>query len=113
MTSPEQVRGRYKIEGGLSLDEKEGWAGEKFEGRGDWNGNGGETGGTERVAMAERKWRLTFRFHSVYLQVVMNVLKGWMVLGFVCLGGQLYLTNWVKGYCIVCSFMCRFKCKGV
>ncbi len=25
---------RYKIERGLSLDEKEGWAGEKFEGRG-------------------------------------------------------------------------------
>jgi len=32
------------------------------------------------------------RFCSVYLQVVINVLKGWMVLGFVCLGGQLYLT---------------------
>jgi len=31
------VRGRYRIEGGLSL-EKEGWVGEKFEGRGgDWN----------------------------------------------------------------------------
>jgi len=29
-----QVRGRYRIEGGLSLEEKEGWAGEKFEGRG-------------------------------------------------------------------------------
>jgi len=29
------VRGRYRIEGGLSLEEKEGWAGEKFEGRGD------------------------------------------------------------------------------
>jgi len=28
------VRGRYRIEGGLSLEEKEGWAGEKFEGRG-------------------------------------------------------------------------------
>jgi len=27
------VRGRYRIEGGLSL-EKEGWAGEKFEGGG-------------------------------------------------------------------------------
>uniref|UniRef100_A0ABK0LCK3 peptidyl-tRNA hydrolase n=1 Tax=Rattus norvegicus TaxID=10116 RepID=A0ABK0LCK3_RAT len=34
-----EVRGRYSIEGGLSLEEKEGWAGEKFEGRGgDWNG---------------------------------------------------------------------------
>jgi len=27
------VRGRYRIEGGLSLEEKEGWAGEKFEGQ--------------------------------------------------------------------------------
>jgi len=25
-----------------------------------------------------------------------------MVLGFVRLGGQLYLTNWVKDYCVVC-----------
>jgi len=29
------VRGRYRIEGGLSLEEKEGWVGEKFEGRGE------------------------------------------------------------------------------
>jgi len=29
------VRGRNRIEGGLSLEEKEGWAGEKFEGRGE------------------------------------------------------------------------------
>jgi len=28
------VRGRYRIEGGLSLEEKEGWSREKFEGRG-------------------------------------------------------------------------------
>jgi len=28
------VRGRYMIERGLSLEEKGGWAGEKFEGRG-------------------------------------------------------------------------------
>jgi len=28
------VRGRYTIEGGLSLEEKEGWVGEKFEGGG-------------------------------------------------------------------------------
>jgi len=27
------VRGRYRIEGGLSLEEKEGWVGNKFEGR--------------------------------------------------------------------------------
>jgi len=36
------------------------------------------------------------RFHAAPLQVVTNVPKGWMVLGFVCLGGQLYLTNWAK-----------------
>jgi len=45
------------------------------------------------------------RFCSVYLQVVINVPKGWMVLGFVCLSGQLYLINWVKDYCVVCSFI--------
>jgi len=28
------VRGRYRIEGSLSLEEKEGWAEEKFEGGG-------------------------------------------------------------------------------
>jgi len=28
------VRGRYRIEGSLSLEEKEEWAGDKFEGRG-------------------------------------------------------------------------------
>jgi len=27
------VQGRYRTEGGLSLEEKEGWVGEKFEGR--------------------------------------------------------------------------------
>jgi len=40
-------------------------------------------------------------------------LRDGCVLGIVCLGGQLYLINWIKGYCVVCSFMCRFKCKGV
>jgi len=58
----------------------------------------------EREAVAGQ-WRLTLRFCSAYLQVVINVLKGWMVLGFVCLGGQLYPINWVKDYCVVCSFM--------
>jgi len=48
----------------------------------------------------------------VYLLVVIDVLKGWKVLGFVCLSGQLYLINWVKYYCVVCSLMCRFKCNG-
>jgi len=94
------VRGRYRIEGGLSLEEKKGWVGEKFEGRGgDWNGKE-ETGGR-----GEKPWQVMLRFRSVYLQVVINVLKGWMAPGFVCLGGQLYLANWVKGYCIVCFFM--------
>jgi len=49
-----QVKGSYKIgEGGLSLEEKEGWVGEKFEGRGgDWNRKEEETGGRGREAMA-------------------------------------------------------------
>jgi len=32
----------------------------------------------------KKPWQVTLRFCSVYLQVVINVLKGWMVLGFVC-----------------------------
>jgi len=76
------VRGRYRIEGGLSLEEKEGWVGEKFEGRrGDWNGKeetGGGVGGGRREAVAGQ-WRLTLRFCSVYLQVLllMFLRDGW------------------------------------
>ncbi len=55
----------------------------------------------------EKPWQVMLRICSVYLQVVINVLKGWMVPGFVCLSGQLYLINWVKDYCVVCSFMCK------
>jgi len=76
-----QVRGRYRTEGGLSLEETEGWVGEKFEGRGgDWNGK--ERRGRER-SQGRTIWRVMLRFHSVPLQIVTNVLKGWMVLGFV------------------------------
>jgi len=35
------------------------------------------------------------------------------VQGFVCIGGQLYLINWIRGYCVVCSFMWIFKSKTV
>jgi len=50
------VKGRYRIEGGLSLEEKEGWAGEKFEGREeDLNGGEEETGGRGREAMTEEE----------------------------------------------------------
>jgi len=45
------VTRRYKIEGGLSLEEKEGWVGEKFEGKG-----GDRRGRREAVA---GQWRLT------------------------------------------------------
>jgi len=46
------------------LDEKEGWVGEKFEGRGgDW---------IWRRETAERTWRLTLRFHSVGLERWLN-----------------------------------------
>jgi len=83
------------------LEEKEGWMGEKFEGRGvDWNGKEEREEGK-----GEKPWQVMLRFSSMYLMVVINVLKGWMVLGFVCLGGQLYFINWVKDYCVVCSFM--------
>jgi len=41
------------------------------------------------------RWQVMLRFCSVYLQVVINVLKGWIVPGIVCLSGQLYLTNWI------------------
>jgi len=58
------------------LDKKEGWAGENFEGRGgDWSGRRREE------EAAERTWRQMLRFHSVYLQVVMNILKRWMCIG--------------------------------
>ena len=49
--------------------------------------------------------QVMLRFCSVYLQIVINVPKGWMVLGFVCLGGQLYLINWIRGYRAVCSLV--------
>jgi len=84
------------------LEEKEGWAGEKFGGRGGdrkrKEEKGRERKRQERRQKGERScgrtiWRVMLRFHAVPLQVVTNVLKGWMVLDFVCLGGQLYLIN--------------------
>jgi len=63
------------------LDEKEGWVGEKFEGRGgDWNGKEEETGGRERSCGRTIR-RVTLRSHAVQLQVVINVFKGWMCTG--------------------------------
>jgi len=46
------------------------------------------------------------RFCSVYLQVVINVPKGWMVPGFVCLSGQLYLTIGSK-ITVLCVLLCE------
>jgi len=87
------------------LEEKEGWAGEKFEGRGgDWKRKE-EPRDMRGRSRGRTMWQVTLRSRSVYLQAVINVLKGWMVPGFVCLSGQLYLTNWVRSYCIVCSFV--------
>jgi len=51
---------------------------------------------------------VNLRFCTVYLQVVVNVLKGCMVPGFVCLSGLLYLINWIKDYCVV-----YFLCEGL
>jgi len=36
-------------------------------------------------------------------------LRDGCVLGFVCLGGQLYLINWIRGYCVVWFFMWRIE----
>jgi len=51
-----------------------------------------ETGMERRERSKEREgekpWQVTSRFCSVCLQVVINVLMGWMVLGFVCFDGQ-------------------------
>jgi len=50
-----------------------------------------ETGARRREA-AERTWRQMLRFLSAHLQVVMNILKGWMCTGFcVVYMGKLYL----------------------
>jgi len=89
------VRGRYRIEGSLSLEEKEGWVGEKFEGRGgDWiERKKRQEGEREERSQDRTIWQVTLRLCSVYLQVVINVPKGWMVPGFECLSGQLYLIN--------------------
>ena len=35
------------------------------------------------------------------------------VKSFVCLGGQLYLTNWIRGYHVVRSFLWQFTFKSV
>jgi len=50
------------------LDEKEGWTGEKFEGK-RWRleRKQEETGGTKRVVSVERKWKLMLRFNAVPL----------------------------------------------
>jgi len=57
------------------LEEKEGWVGEKFKGRGgNWNGK--EERREKEGEVVAGQWRLTLRFRSVYLQVVINVPKG-------------------------------------
>ena len=55
----------------------------------------GEKGGDKERREGEKPWQVMLRFCSVYLQVVINVPKGWVVPGFVCLSGQLYLINWI------------------
>jgi len=51
--------------------------------------------GEKQRSFGRTRWQEMLRFCSVYLQVVTNVLKGWMVPGFVCLSGQLCLINWI------------------
>jgi len=72
------------------LEEKEGWAGESLKEEEETRGKGGQERGE-----GEKPWQVMLRFCSVYLQVVINVPKRWMVPGFVCLSGQLYLINWI------------------
>jgi len=77
VTSPEpsphwickiQVRGRYKIEEGLLLEKKEGWAGEKFEGRGgDWNKQKGRDRRERERSCGRTIWQVMLRFHAVPL----------------------------------------------
>jgi len=63
----------------------------------------------QRRRAAERTWRRMLRFPSAHLQVVMSILKEWMCTGLCGLGGQLYLINRIRGYCVVCSFMWQFN----
>jgi len=40
---------------------------------------------------------------TLYLYRLLQMfLRDGRVLGFVCLGGQLYLINWAKDYCVLC-----------
>jgi len=59
------------------LEEKEGWAGDNFEGRGG-DREKGETGGRRERSRGRTRWQVMLRFCSVYLQVVINVPRdGW------------------------------------
>jgi len=69
--------------------------------------------GRWRSCCGERTWRLMLKFYTVPLQVVMNVLKGWMCTGLCMFRWAIISYLWIRGYCVVCSFMCRVKCKGV
>jgi len=90
----------------LSLNKKEGWVGKKFE--------EGEETGTGRTADWSRREKPGDHMEADFkIPCYLYLFRDGRVLGFVCLGGQLYLINWIKGYYVVCAFMCRFKCKRV
>jgi len=66
----------------------------------------------ERVVW-ETTWKQRLRFHTVPLWVVMNVLQGWMCTGLCMFRWAIISYQLDQGYCVVCSFLRRFKCERV
>jgi len=65
-----------------------------------------EQGGREA---ARRTWRQMLRFLSAHLQVVMNILKGWMCTEF-CMSRWATISYQMdQRLLVVCSFMWRFN----
>jgi len=80
------------------LDEKEGWEGEMFEERGgDWSRRRLERGSHQEIMEAD------LSLHSVPLQVVLNVLKGWMWIG-LCVSRWAILSYQLDQRLLCCVF---------
>jgi len=61
-----------------------------------------ETGERKRGA-AERAWRLMLKFLSAHLQVVMNILKGWMCTG-LCMSRWAIISYQLDQRLLCCVF---------
>jgi len=82
-----------------------------------WEGRMGKVWGKRRrlerketgEETTERTWRQMLRFHSTPLQIVMNVLKGWICTG-LCLFVWAIISYQlvIRGYSVVCSFLWFF-----